>query len=184
MSDFLIVPRSILADIRAERDRHLPNETGGFLIGVRRGRHIEVTGLTRQGTGDVATRTSFARSSPSHREHIHRTWRRSEGLESLVGDWHTHPLGTADASSTDLAAWRTLVRTSRRPMVGLIDAGGAAPKLFFASERHRPFARELLVAQASPDHDAYDLPLPARSMLRRLLVPLVPHPSLLRGPRA
>ena len=55
MTAFLLLPKWILSTIHTQREQHLPRETGGFLIGERRGPHIEITDLTQQGNGDVAT---------------------------------------------------------------------------------------------------------------------------------
>jgi integrative and conjugative element protein (TIGR02256 family) len=164
MTAFLLLPKWIMTAVHRQREEHLPRETGGFLIGERRGPHIQVTGLTHQGRGDIATRTSF-----EHRDAIHRAWRRSDGMQSLVGDWHSHPCGSADASSTDKSAWRTLARTSNRPIVGLIDAGGL-PKIYFAAENNRPFTTLLDVEDEAVDHYAYVIPHARRAnMLTRLV---------------
>lgn len=173
MTAFLLLPKWILSTIRTQREQHLPRETGGFLIGERRGPHIDVTGLTQQGSGDIATSISFERSCVSHREAIHRVWRRSNGTQSLVGDWHSHPRGTADASSIDVSAWRTLARVSKRQIIGLIDAG-ATLQIYFAAEGNRPFATLLSVEQEALDHFVFALP-PARprSTLTRFYTPPV-----------
>ncbi len=171
MTAFLLLPKWILSTIHTQREQHLPHETGGFLIGERRGPHIDVTGLTQQGSGDIATHNSFERSCSSHRKAIHRVWRRSDGMQSLVGDWHSHPRGTADASSIDFAAWRTLARVSKRPIIGLIDAG-ALPQIYFAAEGNRPFAMLLTVEEEALDHYAFVLPpIRSRSALARFFIP-------------
>lgn len=171
MTAFLLLPKWILGTIRSQREQHLPRETGGFLIGERRGPHIEVTGLTQQGNGDVATHHSFERNCLSHREAIHQAWRRSDGTRSLVGDWHSHPRGTADASSVDVAAWRTLARVSKRPVVGIID-GGAFPHTYFAAEGNQPFAVLLTVEEEALDHYVFILPATRpRKLLTRFWVP-------------
>lgn len=171
MTAFLLLPKWIIATVRRQREEHLPSETGGFLIGERRGPHIQVTGLTHQGRGDIATRTSFERSCPSHRDAIHHAWRLSDGMQSLVGDWHSHPCGSADASSTDMSAWRTLARTSRRPIIGLIDAGGL-PKIYFAAENYRPFATSLEVEEETIDDYAYVIPRARSANALTRLAPL------------
>ena len=171
MIRFLLLPKWILGSIHEQREQHLPHETGGFLIGERRGSHINVTGLTKQGKGDVATRNSFDRSCSSHREAIHRVWRHSCGMQSLVGDWHSHPRGTADASSMDFAAWRTLTRVSKRPMIGVIDAG-ALPQIYFAGEGNKPFAMLLPVEEEAQDHYAFVLPpIRSRNALTQIFLP-------------
>jgi integrative and conjugative element protein (TIGR02256 family) len=160
VTSFLLLPKAILRTVRVERERHLPLETGGFLIGMRRGPHIEVTALTPQGPGDVATRHSFERSCPSHRERIHSAWRRSDGLESLRGDWHSHPHGPSAASSIDRSAWRILVDTSRLPIIGLVDAGEACPVVYFATRNQRNFSVILSPGGEEPDHFLFAIPAP------------------------
>ncbi len=158
MTAYVLLPAWVMRTIRTERSLHLPNETGGFLIGIRRGPHIEVTSLTRQGPLDRASGISFERLCPSHRDQIHAAWERSGGIESLVGDWHSHPHGTADASGVDHSAWRTLVRTSSRPMLGLVDAGCATPNLYFAAAWLRSFAVELGLADQDAGHLIFAAP--------------------------
>lgn len=170
MTAFLLLPKWIITAVRLQREEHLPQETGGFLIGERRGPHIQVTCLTLQGGADIATRTSFERRCSSHRDAIHRVWRLSDGMQSLVGDWHTHPCGSAEASSTDKSAWRTLTRTANRPIIGLIDAGGL-PKIYYASEHNRPLATLLEVEDEAIDHYAYFIPHGRRANMLTRLVP-------------
>lgn len=152
MTSYVLVPRQILHTIQTERARYLPRETGGFLIGLRRDPHIEVTGLTLQGPRDLATGNSFERRCVSHRTQIHAAWQRSDHIESLVGDWHSHSFDTADASGIDQSAWRTLVQTSQRGIIGLIDAGIAVPKLYYAGTSRRVFAPELQLVEQDAEH--------------------------------
>ena len=152
MTNLVIIPRPLIERIRSLRSRYLPNETGGFLIGRRRGPHIEITGLTEQGWNDLATPISFERSDPSHRNRVLTAWQSSQRFDSLVGDWHSHPHGLPDSSSIDRSAWRTLARTSRKPVIGVIEAGRALPGVYFAAEGQRPFHVQLtLVEEAGND---------------------------------
>ncbi|PXA86547.1 hypothetical protein DMC47_34410 [Nostoc sp. 3335mG] len=158
----VLVPKSVVLAIGLERARHLPLETGGFLIGTRRGPHIDVTGYTDQGPDDVATRTSFERLCASHRARIHAAWKASGHVESLVGDWHSHPIGSANPSSIDCSAWRTLVRTSGKTMVGVVDAGAEIPSVYLAAEAQRPFARQMSLEEEATGMLAFrgEVPLP------------------------
>lgn len=149
----MLLPRRILTKIANERIVHLPNETGGFLIGTRRGPHIEVTDLTTQGPDDRATPTTFARLCASHRERIHSHWRRSGALETMVGDWHSHPLGPSRPSQTDLSTWRSLVRSNGLPMIGIIDAGATMPEVYLAVDSRRKVGIE--IAHTDSDKDAF-----------------------------
>lgn len=140
-----------MAEMGRERVRHLPNETGGFLIGSRRGHHVEVTGLTIQGPGDVASRTTFERRCPSHAERINAAWRASGAIETMVGDWHSHPRGGAVPSEVDSHAWRQLIRSTGLPMVGIIDAGAAVPAVYLAAARQSPVGIALSLRQSDDE---------------------------------
>jgi len=152
---FVLLPKSLVAAVHAERVRYHPLETGGFLIGLRRGRHIEVTGLTPQAQSDIATRTGFERIDGMHRDLIHAAWRNSSGVETLVGDWHSHPHGPGVPSSTDLSAWRALTDSVRRPVLGLIDSGRKMPSLYLTAGWGTPRSVALKLCEDSLNHLAF-----------------------------
>lgn len=147
----VLVPRRILTVMTNERTAHLPNETGGFLIGTRRGPHIEVTDLTTQGRGDRSTPTTFSRLCPSHRERIHSAWRSSGAMETMVGDWHSHPVGSSRPSGTDRSAWCSLVRSNGLPMIGVINAGTTRPGVYLAFGGRRSVESELTPIDGDED---------------------------------
>lgn len=151
----MLLSKRVVATVHCARARFNPFETGGFLIGVRRGLHIEVTGLTHQAEGDIATRTSFERVGVAHRERIHAAWRTSGEIETLVGDWHSHPRGPRSPSSIDRSAWRTLACSVRQPVLGLIEHGAATPSLYLATELRAPFATELVLCEEGLEHLAF-----------------------------
>lgn len=146
--EVVVLPNSILADLRKYRSAQLPNETGGFLLGHRREGSIEVVSYTSEQTGDHATPTSFIRASPAHEKEIKAQWKATEGQLSAVGDWHSHPWGDGSPSSTDRRAWKTLIRAWDRPIFALIlgeqDAYGA---FYVIASRIRPSVRRLTILQ-------------------------------------
>lgn len=149
------IAKSLIDEIRAERTHYSPNETGGFLIGLRRGPNIEVTEKTIQSQLDVATRSSFDRADPAHRATILKAWAISAKTKCLVGDWHTHPYQTTWASRSDVIAWATLERSCRQPVIGLIDAGEERPRLFAASSQLRSCAVEMYAFEECQDYLVY-----------------------------
>ena len=126
---FVIFARELLQTLREERAAKLPNETGGFLIGLRRGDHIEVTKATTQLPDDVATRTSFLRRDKGHASTVDRAWRRSGEFETLVGDWHSHPSGSAYPSGVDRAAW-TKLAAAAGTCIGVILNDDPLPRVY------------------------------------------------------
>lgn len=95
-------------------------ETGGFLMGKRRGLHIEVTGYSLQGAEDIATPSSIERLDQSHTDQLVLAWTKEQGKVGMVGDWHSHPGSDATPSGTDKRAWRQLVAVARADCIGLI----------------------------------------------------------------
>jgi integrative and conjugative element protein (TIGR02256 family) len=134
----ILIPKALHEDLLADRLAHLPRETGGFLIGQRRGPHIEVTTATRQAVDDVATRVSFERADPSHTNLAVDAWTQDGGLSGLVGDWHSHPTGGPHPSGLDERAWRKLATAERAPVVGLI-LGEGSTALYLARLRWMRF---------------------------------------------
>lgn len=146
----VVIPAVLLSRMRVERDDRLPRETGGFLLGLRRGSNIEVSEFTPQGAMDVAGPVSFERVDPEHQRRAIQAWERAEGMVGLVGDWHTHPAGQVDPSATDRSAWRTLVRSMHASGVGVI-LGAEEAAVFALSKDWRGLKVEQFVL-LSQDH--------------------------------
>lgn len=121
----LLVPQVVLESLQTARSTSLPKETGGYLIGLRRGPYLEVTAATFQAPEDIATGSSFERIDPSHARVALEAWRSDGGLSTIVGDWHSHPSGAGQPSSTDLVAWRKLARAEKAAIAGLVLGDGA-----------------------------------------------------------
>ena len=132
----MVIPRAVVDQIRTQRLRYLPIETGGFLLGMRRAHHLEVTGATVQQARDAATAYTFERRDPAHARAIEAEWHSSKALITVIGDWHSHPYGPGEPSGMDKRAWQTLARAVDQPVIGLIDAGTALPTLFYTHERN------------------------------------------------
>lgn len=155
---YVVVSKAVVATIRTASNRYHPLETGGFLIGLRRGPHIEVTGLTQQTAGDVATCVTFERIAPTHREKINRAWRDSLEMETVVGDWHSHPEGPGYPSPTDRRAWRKLAAALNQPVIGLIESESGKLNLYLATAARFRSVTELRSCEDGPDHMAFGGP--------------------------
>lgn len=130
----VLLPRAVLNVMLKQRVARLPKETGGFLLGRRRGSHIEIVEATLQAKMDRASETSFERIDLHHRHRAEAVWQSSEGRIGLVGDWHTHPCGPPVPSAADKSAWRQLVSSIQGDAVGIILAEGG-PGVFVAPRR-------------------------------------------------
>lgn len=143
----ILLSKCLLRRMQEERSSHLPLETGGFLLGLRRGLHIEITEATLEGPQDRSTRRSFERRDPGHAKLAVAAWEAGDGKVGLVGDWHSHPVGSPMPSAADRGAWLTLAQNLKSAAVGIILADSQAPGVFLSQPRRlvmRPFQLKLV----------------------------------------
>jgi integrative and conjugative element protein (TIGR02256 family) len=95
-------------------------ETGGILMGFRRGHHTHVTEATVPTNRDVQRRFGFFRHATHHQRVAMRRWKESSETLDYVGEWHTHPEDKPTPSGTDLTHWREIAVTASRPMIFVI----------------------------------------------------------------
>lgn len=83
-----------LADaLRAESERHAPNETGGILMGNAYPGLVEITQLIDAGPGAKRAAHRFDPDGPWQRHRVAERYMDSSGTLAYLGDWHSHPLG-------------------------------------------------------------------------------------------
>ncbi len=116
----ILVSKSLLSDIGTRSEKYYPNEAGGFLLGVFKGRAIEIRRLTGPYARDKSTRTRFVRRDPRHKALAIAEWIKSGKLCTLVGDWHSHPDGGSFPSSIDTGTWSKMSNVQSRNIVGII----------------------------------------------------------------
>ena len=96
------------------------NEEGGLLLGFRKENALQITNYTLPQKWDYATPILFERSTRGHKKFARDEWRRSGRTVDWLGEWHTHPGGSAIPSNTDRKSWLHLVRHTKNPMTFLI----------------------------------------------------------------
>lgn len=106
-------------------DEHWQNqarkpESGGILLGYRRGAHLHVTIATAPQADDQRWRYLFKRSARHHQEIALRQWAASERTIDYLGEWHTHPQHHPSPSATDLNEWCKISGQRQSPMVFVI----------------------------------------------------------------
>lgn len=118
---FIIVTSSVLRQIKGYRQiASADREAGGILLGVRRGRHIDITFATTPKRGDIRSRIGFSRLSLFHQDFALRAWRRFGRKLDYVGEWHSHPELNPYPSPIDRAEWRKLMRSRKSDLVFVI----------------------------------------------------------------
>jgi|GEM_PF-564575 len=86
--------------------KHSPSETGGILVGriAAPRKTIYVTRLVPAPPDSRGTPWVFTRGTEKLPEALENVQRRTGGLLTYVGEWHTHPMGGSDLSDTDKGA--------------------------------------------------------------------------------
>ena len=102
--------------------RHLGEskpESGGIILGHRRGNHLEATSITVPLPLDSSSSVSFNRVDPGHQRRATSLWRSSGQSIDYVGEWHTHPQVVPTPSEIDISEWARF-RNESRSMIGII----------------------------------------------------------------
>ncbi len=96
-----------------DADRWHPYETGGMLLGYEADNgEAVVTAIIGSGPNARHRRFRFAPDANYQQEALETHFMRTDGRETYLGDWHTHPLGRAAPSLLDK---RTLARIAYTP---------------------------------------------------------------------
>ncbi|MDV5860594.1 hypothetical protein DT381_02275 [Pseudomonas aeruginosa] len=108
VSGRLVVVNSSVMDLvtRYRQAGKKDSESGGILIGIRRGEHFEVTAATMPQISDKRSRFRFERVEKGHSDLLKRHWLESKGEENYLGEWHTHPEDYPSPSNLDLSEWQ------------------------------------------------------------------------------
>jgi len=100
----LVYDDGLLRKLSQLRDAHLPNETGGVLLGIvdRERQILHVVDALPQPEDSVASPGGFERGVEGLLETVNQTAERSMHQLQYVGEWHSHPrFSNADPSATD-----------------------------------------------------------------------------------
>lgn len=93
-------------------------ESGGILLGLRRGKHLEVLFATEPGPNDRRSTFSFFREADGHAQAAQQAWLLGERRVDYLGEWHTHPQRVPIPSALDREEWRKLVM--QRPRLSAV----------------------------------------------------------------
>lgn len=95
------IGRSVVAEAQTGSESHRPDETGGILVGYRVGGQSVICALI--GPGPKATHEPWQfRPDPVWQEReLAHVFRRSGGIHTYLGDWHSHPSGSGRPSARD-----------------------------------------------------------------------------------
>lgn len=118
----LWLPDGVIRRLRDEADRTEPLETGGVLIGYGHDdEEVVVADMIGPGPGAIHRRTRFEPDSGWQRKQIAEAYERSGRIHTYLGDWHSHPVGSARPSRRDERTARRIARhraaRARKPVM-------------------------------------------------------------------
>lgn len=104
-----------LAQMVDEASAKAPFETGGILIGYRGegSREPVITHVIGPGPLAIHERTAFLPDQHFHVERVKEIYHQSDRRLSYLGDWHTHPDGTAHLSARDKATLLKIAQSEK-----------------------------------------------------------------------
>lgn len=107
----VLVPASIVREMEADADRHVPDETGGVLLGYAArtdAMRIQVTDQIGPGPNAVHRRNFYCPDSEWQAQEIAAVYVDSGRISTYLGDWHSHPGGSRRPSRLDRATARRI----------------------------------------------------------------------------
>lgn len=121
------IAASLLNALMQEAVSGLPNETGGVLLGYW-DQDAPNTGLITDITGPgpeaIHKRTSFIPDYRFQEEQIRMIYEKSGRVSTYLGDWHTHPGGSAKLSLIDRVTLHRIANfgpaRARTPLMSIV----------------------------------------------------------------
>jgi integrative and conjugative element protein (TIGR02256 family) len=116
----LIEPSVLEVLGRFRQDTGAKPESGGILLGYRRGPHLHIVEATSPFSGDRQSRFAFDRAAQGHRKIALHRWRESNGFIDYLGEWHSHPEMEPRPSSIDISGWRAILKARKNTMLFIV----------------------------------------------------------------
>jgi integrative and conjugative element protein (TIGR02256 family) len=117
MHEKLWIEKAAYSIMQKLADSHFPLETGGMLLGYLGGNgEAVVTNIIGPGPNAVHGRFRFVPDGEYQQAALEKAFWGSEGQETYLGDWHTHPKGNPVPSYFDK---RTLAKIAKEPASGI-----------------------------------------------------------------
>lgn len=113
MTESLWLAQQAWADMVALASARYPLETGGMLLGYRpEAGDVVATAIIGPGPKARHRRLRFAPDHAYQQDMLEAHFWRTDGTETYLGDWHTHPNGAAALSWLDKRVLARIARTS------------------------------------------------------------------------
>ncbi len=129
------IAASAFALVATEAARYPGSETGGMLLGYWQDNDAVVDCASGPGPAAQRGRTWFRPDQDWHTEYLARIYAASGRTITYLGDWHTHPGGSAKPSRTDRKTMRAVRREpaarQSRPLMAIVAPGSDSPPVLW-----------------------------------------------------
>lgn len=132
-----------------------PNETGGMLLGYETNGDVVVANVIGPGGRAKHRCNSFVPDSEFQQLVLEALFRKTDGRETYLGDWHTHPNGPCNPSTTDKKTLAHIARTaaSRTAHPVMVILGGKPDNWTWGAIKFLKIKRHLI----ANDHELREL---------------------------
>lgn len=135
------MPTKLRQEIASQARFWAPRETGGMLVGYRETDAANadgvVTRLVGAGPNAVRERSRFVPDGQWQQVELARLYASSDRTTTYLGDWHSHPRGTARPSPADRKTYNRVSRDS--------DARCPHPIVVIAAVKSEPIVAAYMV---------------------------------------
>jgi integrative and conjugative element protein (TIGR02256 family) len=117
----ILIEPSVIELVRGycQHQSNMP-ESGGILMGYRRGNHLHIVAATTPQPDDHRMRFHFSRRDLNHQKVAIRQWDISGNIMDYIGEWHTHPESDPMPSALDMSEWKKICCVQKTNMIFLI----------------------------------------------------------------
>lgn len=120
------ISKSVLKTIEEETTFHYPNEFGGVFIGYKTDKNFIITNILIPDEYKNG-KTIFVREPGTLNERLSEIHNITNGKIQYLGEWHSHPDGPTNPSSTDIKAMKEIARDKNinidKPLLMIVEVG-------------------------------------------------------------
>lgn len=111
------LPELVVVELRRLANQYYPLETGGMLLGyIAENKDYVVTSIIGPGPQARHYRHTFEPDSDYQLNILHARYMGTNGRETYLGDWHSHPDGTTSLSRRDKQTLATIAAAPESQM--------------------------------------------------------------------
>ncbi|WP_083251466.1 Mov34/MPN/PAD-1 family protein [Acidihalobacter yilgarnensis] len=136
-SEILWLPSNLLIDhVYSDALKNDPDETGGMLLGYVNREHRVITALVDAGPKAVRSSYFMKPDDIYQQQKLQEHFELTEGRETYIGEWHSHPNSPPEMSKTDRKTLhRVTIKATNLPALPVMVILGSSDGVGFSKIR-------------------------------------------------